>query len=140
MNDIVQPYDVEAIRRDFPVLSTTVRGKRLAFLDTAASSQRPLPVIEAVNHYERTSHAKLEALRSENKAKEDRWAQELETLRVTKDAKIRSQEREREQQRADYEARVNDLESKVRSKALTSSYLYRTKPEDPRAQLHYHPA
>jgi hypothetical protein len=42
---------------------------------------------------------------------------------VTKDAKIRSQEREREQQRADYEARVNDLESKVRSKALTSSYL-----------------
>ena len=59
MNDIVQPYDVEAIRRDFPVLSTTVRGKRLAFLDTAASSQRPLPVIEAVNHYERTSHANV---------------------------------------------------------------------------------
>jgi cysteine desulfurase/selenocysteine lyase len=59
MNDIVQPYDVEAIRRDFPILSTTVRGKRLAFLDTAASSQRPLPVIEAVNHYERTSHANV---------------------------------------------------------------------------------
>jgi hypothetical protein len=51
--------------------------------------------------------------------KEDRWAQELETLRVTKDAKIRSQEREREQQRADNEARINDLESKVRSKACT---------------------
>jgi cysteine desulfurase/selenocysteine lyase len=41
------------------VLSTTVRGKRLAFLDTAASAQRPLAVIEAVDHYERTSHANV---------------------------------------------------------------------------------
>jgi hypothetical protein len=71
--------------------------------------------------------------------KEDRWAQELETLRVTKDAKIRSQEREREQQRADNEARINDLESKVRSKACDNIF-YRAKLEDPRAQLHYHPA
>lgn len=62
--------------------------------------------------------------------KEDRWAQELETLRVTKDAKIRSQEREREQQRADNEARINDLESKVRSKACDNIF-YRAKPEDP---------
>jgi cysteine desulfurase/selenocysteine lyase len=53
------PYDVEAVRRDFPVLSTTVRGKRLAFLDTAASSQRPLAVIDAVDRYERTSHANV---------------------------------------------------------------------------------
>lgn len=62
--------------------------------------------------------------------KEDRWAQELETLRVTKDAKIRSQEREREQQRADNEARINDLESKVRSK-VCDNIFYRAKPEDP---------
>ena len=54
-----RPYDVESVRRDFPVLSTTVRGKRLAFLDTAASSQRPLAVIEAVDRYERTSHANV---------------------------------------------------------------------------------
>lgn len=52
-------YDVARIRADFPVLSTTVRGKRLAFLDTAASAQRPLAVIEAVDHYERTSHANV---------------------------------------------------------------------------------
>jgi cysteine desulfurase/selenocysteine lyase len=52
-------YDVTRIRADFPVLSTTVRGKRLAFLDTAASAQRPLAVIEAVDHYERTSHANV---------------------------------------------------------------------------------
>jgi len=52
-------YDVARVRADFPVLSTTVRGKRLAFLDTAASAQRPLVVIEAVDHYERTSHANV---------------------------------------------------------------------------------
>ncbi|MFM7396915.1 MAG: cysteine desulfurase [Gammaproteobacteria bacterium] len=52
-------YDVARVRADFPVLSTTVRGKRLAFLDTAASAQRPLAVIDAVDHYERTSHANV---------------------------------------------------------------------------------
>ncbi len=52
-------YDVERVRADFPVLATTVRGKRLAFLDTAASAQRPESVIEAVSHYERTSHANV---------------------------------------------------------------------------------
>lgn len=52
-------YDVARVRADFPVLSETVRGKRLAFLDTAASAQRPLAVIEAVDHYERTSHANV---------------------------------------------------------------------------------
>ncbi|MBM4191687.1 MAG: cysteine desulfurase [Gammaproteobacteria bacterium] len=53
------PYDVARIRADFPVLSTTTRGKRLAFLDSAASAQRPLAVIEAVDRYERTSHANV---------------------------------------------------------------------------------
>ncbi|NBX58555.1 MAG: aminotransferase class V-fold PLP-dependent enzyme, partial [Gammaproteobacteria bacterium] len=52
-------YDVARVRADFPILSTSVRGKRLAFLDTAASAQRPLAVIEAVDHYERTSHANV---------------------------------------------------------------------------------
>jgi cysteine desulfurase/selenocysteine lyase len=41
------------------VLSTTVRGKRLAFLDTAASSQQPEAVIEAVAEYHRSSHANV---------------------------------------------------------------------------------
>ena len=41
------------------MLATTVRGKRLAFLDTAASAQRPSQVIEAVARYERTSHANV---------------------------------------------------------------------------------
>lgn len=52
-------YDVARVRADFPILATDVRGKRLAFLDTAASAQRPLAVIEAVDRYERTSHANV---------------------------------------------------------------------------------
>jgi cysteine desulfurase / selenocysteine lyase len=55
----VPKYDVARVRTDFPILATTVRGKRLAFLDTAASSQRPQVVIEAMSHYERTSHANV---------------------------------------------------------------------------------
>jgi cysteine desulfurase/selenocysteine lyase len=41
-------YDVEAIRRDFPILSRSVHGKPLIFLDSAASAQKPQVVIDAV--------------------------------------------------------------------------------------------
>ena len=40
-------YDVEAVRRDFPILSTRVFGKPLVYLDIAASAQKPMAVIEA---------------------------------------------------------------------------------------------
>ena len=53
------PYDVARVRAEFPVLATTVRGKRLAFLDTAASAQQPLAVIDAIADYQRTSHANV---------------------------------------------------------------------------------
>jgi cysteine desulfurase / selenocysteine lyase len=46
-----EPLDVEKIRADFPVLHQTVHGCRLAFLDSAASSQRPQSVIDAISHY-----------------------------------------------------------------------------------------
>ncbi len=39
--------DVEAVRRDFPILQTTVHGKPLVYLDNAASAQKPRTVIEA---------------------------------------------------------------------------------------------
>jgi cysteine desulfurase/selenocysteine lyase len=55
----LESYDVEAIRREFPVLATRPHGRRLAFLDSAASAQRPLAVIEAVDRYERTGHANV---------------------------------------------------------------------------------
>ena len=40
------PYDVEAIRADFPILSTTVYGKPLVYLDNGASAQKPRVVID----------------------------------------------------------------------------------------------
>jgi cysteine desulfurase / selenocysteine lyase len=42
------PYDVEAIRRDFPILSREVYGKPLVYLDNGASAQKPQAVIDAI--------------------------------------------------------------------------------------------
>ncbi|WP_438748185.1 cysteine desulfurase [Pararhizobium sp. O133] len=46
----VPAYDVEAIRRDFPILSRSVYGKPLVYLDNGASAQKPQVVIDAVAH------------------------------------------------------------------------------------------
>ena len=46
-------------RRDFPILSRVVNGHPLVFLDSAASSQKPAAVIEAVQRYYETSHANV---------------------------------------------------------------------------------
>lgn len=43
------PYDVEAIRADFPILSRQVHDKPLVYLDNAASAQKPQAVIDAVS-------------------------------------------------------------------------------------------
>jgi cysteine desulfurase / selenocysteine lyase len=53
------PFDVQAVRREFPVLARTVHGKPLCYLDNGASAQRPLAVIEAVDDYERNHHANI---------------------------------------------------------------------------------
>ncbi len=54
------PLDLNAIRADFPVLDQEVHpGKRLVFLDSAASSQKPRQVIEAVRHYYARDHANV---------------------------------------------------------------------------------
>ncbi len=53
-------YDVEQIRADFPILEREVRsGVRLVYLDSAATSQKPLPVIEAMDAYFRRSNANI---------------------------------------------------------------------------------
>lgn len=44
-------FDVEAIRRDFPILQRKVHGKPLIWLDSAATSQKPQAVIDRVVHY-----------------------------------------------------------------------------------------
>jgi cysteine desulfurase / selenocysteine lyase len=53
------PLDIEGIRREFPVLSRSVHGKPLCYLDNAASSQRPQRVIDAVSRYYETTHANV---------------------------------------------------------------------------------
>jgi cysteine desulfurase / selenocysteine lyase len=42
------PYDVDLIRKDFPILSRTVYGKPLVYLDNGASAQKPQVVIDAM--------------------------------------------------------------------------------------------
>ncbi|WP_161784906.1 cysteine desulfurase [Hoeflea sp. BAL378] len=51
MADIMNhPYDVEAVRKDFPILSRMVHGKPLVYLDNGASAQKPQAMIDAVTH------------------------------------------------------------------------------------------
>jgi len=52
-------WDVEAIRRDFPVLHQSVNGHPLVYLDSAASSQRPRQVIDAISRYYEQDHANV---------------------------------------------------------------------------------
>jgi cysteine desulfurase/selenocysteine lyase len=52
-------FDVEAVRRHFPLLTRRVHGKPLAYLDNGASAQRPIAVIQAVDDYERHHHANI---------------------------------------------------------------------------------
>ena len=51
--------DVEAVRRDFPVLHQSVGGKPLVYLDNAASSQKPRQVVEAISRYYYRDHANV---------------------------------------------------------------------------------
>jgi cysteine desulfurase / selenocysteine lyase len=51
--------DFDRLRSDFPILAQEINGHRLAFLDSAASSQRPQCVIDAVRHYYERDHANV---------------------------------------------------------------------------------
>jgi cysteine desulfurase/selenocysteine lyase len=51
--------DIGAIRAQFPILQQQVHGKRLAYLDNAATTQKPEAVLQAIDHYYRTSNANV---------------------------------------------------------------------------------
>jgi len=53
------PFDVEAIRAQFPILQRTVHGKPLIYLDSAASAQKPDAVLDAMTGLARTSYANV---------------------------------------------------------------------------------
>jgi len=52
-------FDVLAIRREFPILQQEVNGKLIAFLDSAASSQKPRQVIDCLEDYYRRYNANV---------------------------------------------------------------------------------
>jgi cysteine desulfurase/selenocysteine lyase len=53
------PLDVQTIRADFPILSTTAHGKPLVYLDNAATTQKPKAVLEAIASYYTTGNANV---------------------------------------------------------------------------------
>ena len=61
MDQIVRqgPYDVEAIRRDFPILAREVYGKPLVYLDNGASAQKPQVVLDTILHAYRQEYANV---------------------------------------------------------------------------------
>ncbi len=57
--EMTNSIDTELIQKDFPILSTQVNGQRLVYLDSAASSQKPIQVLEAMDKYYSTTHANV---------------------------------------------------------------------------------
>jgi cysteine desulfurase / selenocysteine lyase len=53
------PYDVERIRRDFPILSRTVYGKKLVYLDNGASAQKPEAVLQRIDRAYREEYSNV---------------------------------------------------------------------------------
>ena len=56
---MTRPFDIAAIRKEFPILSRQVNDKPLVYLDNAASAQKPDAVIDAIANQSRTSYANV---------------------------------------------------------------------------------
>ena len=52
-------FDVDAVRRDFPILSQQMNGKPLVYLDNGASAQKPVAVLDAMDRYYREMHSNV---------------------------------------------------------------------------------
>ena len=76
------PYDVEAIRRDFPILAREVYGKPLVYLDNGASAQKPQAVLDAVTHAYSNEYANVHrGLHFLSNAATDAYEKARETVR-----------------------------------------------------------
>ncbi|MET0941000.1 MAG: cysteine desulfurase [Mesorhizobium sp.] len=79
---IAEPYDVEAIRRDFPILSREVYGKPLVYLDNGASAQKPKVVLDTIDHAYRNEYANVHrGLHFLSNAATDAYEKARETVR-----------------------------------------------------------
>ena len=56
---MTDPLDVSVLKKDFPLLDREVNGHRIVYLDSAASSLPPHPVVTAMDHYYETTHANV---------------------------------------------------------------------------------
>jgi cysteine desulfurase / selenocysteine lyase len=59
MNDHIAPLDIVRLREDFPILSQSIRGKKLVYLDSAASAMKPNVVIDAMSGAMRRQYANV---------------------------------------------------------------------------------
>jgi cysteine desulfurase/selenocysteine lyase len=59
VNDAARRLDVATLRKDFPILSREVNGYPITYLDSAASAQRPVQVLDAMRNYDETTHANV---------------------------------------------------------------------------------
>ena len=81
-NPLIARYDVEAIRRDFPILSRQVHGKPLVYLDNGASAQKPQSVIDAITHAYSNEYANVHrGLHFLSNAATDAYEKSRETVR-----------------------------------------------------------
>jgi cysteine desulfurase / selenocysteine lyase len=54
-----RPFDVPAIREDFPILRQKIHGKPIAWLDNAATTQKPQSVIDAISHFYQEDYSNI---------------------------------------------------------------------------------
>ncbi|HEY3384881.1 MAG TPA: cysteine desulfurase [Saprospiraceae bacterium] len=59
LGSVTKTFNAELIRRDFPILNRTIHGAPLVYLDNAASSQKPIQVLDSMDHYYRNTHANV---------------------------------------------------------------------------------
>ena len=59
LNETDAGLDVATLRKDFPLLTRVVHGHPIVYLDSAASAQRPVQVLDAMREYDETTHANV---------------------------------------------------------------------------------
>jgi cysteine desulfurase/selenocysteine lyase len=59
LNETRHSLDVATLRKDFPLLTREVHGHPITYLDSAASAQRPVQVLDAMREYDETTHANV---------------------------------------------------------------------------------
>ena len=58
-NVVESAFDVQRIRQDFPILSRSIREKKLVYLENAATTQKPQPVLDTLARYYATGNANI---------------------------------------------------------------------------------